>query len=103
MYFVYIRFFFFTEHNHFEIHACCFKAHRIQFLETSTDTAERQTYIFKMGHSLIKANTVDLMTMLKTNENAILNNTKSLRLKIRLPQTLILTQGQIRQLGVHFL
>ena len=70
---MYIRFFF-TEHNHFEIHACCFKAHRIQFLETSTDIAERQIYSFKMGHSLTKANTVDLMTMLKTNENAILNN-----------------------------
>lgn len=82
--------FFSTEHNHFEIHACCFKAHRIQFLETSTDTAERQTYIFKMGHSLVKVNTVDVMTMLKTNENAILNNAKCLRLKIRLPQTLIL-------------
>lgn len=43
-----------------------------------------------MGHGLVKVNTVDLMTMLKTNENAILNNAKCLRLKIRLPQTLIL-------------
>lgn len=43
-----------------------------------------------MGHGLVKVNTVDVMTMLKTNENAILNNAKCLRLKIRLPQTLIL-------------